>query len=88
MLKEIWTDPRNRLQFRDEYLVDAPSRLACFNQWGLEFESAPSASELMLNKRVLDWYCSNFETDRRSYDTTKKRLKADLSQFLTQQESS
>ena len=82
MLKELWADQDKCLQFREEYLLGAPSRQACFDQWGLAFEDAPTASEPVLNKGVLAWYCNEFQTDRPSYDTTKKRLREDLSQFL------
>ena len=82
LLKDIWADPGNALQFRDEHLLAAPNRLACFERWESEFKAAPTASELVLNKRVLAWYCSEFQTDRPSYDTTKKRLRADLNRFL------
>ena len=84
LLKDIWADPDKALQFRDEHLLAAPSRQACFERWESEFEADPTASELALNKRVLAWYCHEFQTDRRSYDTTKKRLKNDLNRFLAQ----
>ena len=84
LLKDIWADPDKALHFRDEYLLAAPSRQACFERWESEFEADPTASELALNKRVLAWYCHEFQTDRPSYDTTKKRLRNDLNRFLAQ----
>ena len=82
MLKELWDKPDKLHQFRDECLLNAPSRQACFDQWKSAFEADRTASELALNKRVLAWYCTEFQTDRASYDTTKKRLRTDLSKFL------
>ena len=82
MLKELWDKPDKLHQFRDECLLNAPSRQACFDWWILAFEADRTASELTLNKDVLDWYRTRFQTGRASYDTTKKRLRTDLSNFL------
>lgn len=83
IFRGIWPDTMRRHHFRDDFLIESPSRLACFDQWGTESTANPSTSERILNGRVMAWYCQTFMTDRQSYDTTKTRLRKDMARFLS-----